>query len=182
MPMLLRSLSAMRRPQMNALLDELAGEGVRVMRADLPGDMDGAYMLRSNTILLDTGMTAWETLPVLLHEMIHWRRGDDGPQSTCVERSIDEAVALQLIDPSDYASAEMEYGWHTGGIAVELDVPRWVVEAYRRVLSAELEHLSRRGQVPPGRVHRNMDVGLGAEDRSVPHDHCDDVIGDAAGA
>lgn len=138
MPMPAPTLTSMRRPQLDALLDELAGEGVSVMRAELAGDMDGAYMLRSNTILLDTGMTRWETLPVLLHEMIHWRRGDNGPQSPCVERSIDEAVALQLIDPDEYARAEAQLGWHTGGIAVELDVPRWVVQAYRRVLEREL--------------------------------------------
>lgn len=138
MPMPLRSLSAMRRPQMNALLDELAGEGVTVMRAELPGNMDGAYLRRSNTILLDTGLVDWEVLPVLLHEMAHWRRGDDGPQSACMERSIDESVALQMIDPADYARAEAELGWHTGGIAAELDVPRWVVQAYRRVLERDL--------------------------------------------
>lgn len=166
---------------MDALLDELAGEGVRVMRADLPGDMDGAYMLRSNTILLDTGLVDWEELPVLMHEMVHWRRGDDGPQSARVERSIDEAVALQLVDPTDYARAEAQLGWHTGGIAVELDVPRWVVQAYRRVLRAELEHLGGGCEIPSGRVHAYMDVGLRGQNRGVPHDHRDHVVGDAAG-
>ena len=124
--------------ELNALLDQLAGEGVRVIWADLPGEMDGAYMLRSHTILLDTGLAAWEVLPVLLHETMHWHRGDDGPQPPRVERDIDETVARLLVDPDAYRLAEEHYGWHTGGIAAELDLPRWVVQAYRRVLGREM--------------------------------------------
>ena len=124
--------------ELNALLDQLAREGVRVMRAELPGDMDGAYMLRSRTILLDTELRDWQVLPVLLHETMHWHRGDDGPQCERVERQIDETVARLLVDPDAYRLAEARYGWHTGGIATELDLPRWVIQAYRRTIERDL--------------------------------------------
>lgn len=148
----------MERIQLDALLDQLAGEGVRVARADLPGDMDGAYLLRSRTILLDTGLATWELLPTLLHETMHWHRGDDGPQCARVERSIDETVARLLVDPDAYRLAEEHYGWHTGGIATELDLPRWVVQAYRRVLRADQQSIPSPRQRIPTLVDGDVDI------------------------
>lgn len=52
-----------------------------------------------------------------------------------VEAWIDEQVALTLNDPVEYAFWESEYGWSTGGVAHAMELPRWVVEAYRRVLT-----------------------------------------------
>lgn len=148
----------MERIQLDALLDHLAGEGVRVARADLPGDIDGAYLLRSRTILLDTGLATWELLPTLLHETMHWHRGDDGPQSARVEHDIDETVARLLVDPNEYRHAEDRYGWHTGGIATELDLPRWVIQAYRRVLAANPQIVSGSREAVPRLVDGDVDV------------------------
>jgi hypothetical protein len=122
------------RPTLDALLDHCAGEGLHVLRAELPGDVDGAYLIRSRTILLADALEDWELPPTLAHEIRHHERQDDGPQARKIEEAIDEDVAGLFIDPMEYRWAEERCGWHTGGIAVELDVPMWVVRAYRRAL------------------------------------------------
>ena len=77
---------------------------------------------------------AW-VLPVLAHETFHAAARHDGHQSPPVEARIDEAVAQAIINPSDYEFWESQYGWSTGGIAAALNLPRWVIEAYRRKLA-----------------------------------------------
>lgn len=137
MPVAYSTVSGMERPTYDSLLGECERLGVAVMPAHLSVEIDGAYIKRNSVILLDKNLADFERVPVLLHEMVHVERQDNGHQSARVERWIDEQVALRLIDPFEYAHAESELGWHTGGIAAELDVPRWVVQAYRRVLERE---------------------------------------------
>lgn len=114
----------------------LEQRGVRVV--ETLEHMDGRvgwYCHQSRTIGLHPDLLERQKLPVLLHEAIHHARQDEGHQSEAVERRINEQVASLLIDPVDYAWAEGQVGHHTGGLAALLDVPMWVVEAYRRTLA-----------------------------------------------
>ena len=95
----------------------------------------GWYDHTTLTIALHPDLLERQKLPVLLHEALHHSRQDQGHQSPAVEARIDEQVALMLVDPVDYAFCESQFGWSTGGIAAELDLPRWVIQAYRRSLA-----------------------------------------------
>lgn len=133
--MVARSLLRVTRPTLDALLRECAEQGVRVCWRRLPGDMEGCYDRARSTIWLQDGDPEWVSLPVLLHEMEHARRGDDGHQPAAVERAIDRCVARTLITEEDYARAEaLTGGRGSGAIAAELGLPRWVVSAYRAEL------------------------------------------------
>ncbi|WRS30559.1 DUF6782 family putative metallopeptidase [Actinomycetaceae bacterium MB13-C1-2] len=121
----------------NTLLDLLSREGVTVLEAELDGAW-GYYDHAAKTIYLQSGMTSGHRLATLAHETHHCQRGDLGPQSQVIEDRINEEVALALIDPVDYAWAESQVGYHTGGLAALLDVPKWTVRAYRRVLARRL--------------------------------------------
>ena len=119
-------------------LDEVAAEldrlGIELVEATLPPGWCGAYSHRERTIYVQRDIAAFELIPTLLHELEHARLHHEGHQSRSVENAIDERVARELISPADYALAEKLHDGHTGGIALELDLPRWVVSAYRRQL------------------------------------------------
>ena len=115
-----------------------AAHGVTVVEVDMSGPRWGWYSLQDGIVALRRGLTNFQRRATLLHEAQHVLRGDDGHQSQCVEDRIDETVACQMISLMDYARAETEYGWNSGAIAADLGVPRWVVQAYRRVLTRAL--------------------------------------------
>lgn len=119
------------RPTLDTVLDEAAELGVSVQWVELPRGRRGAYAHAARTILLSAALSETMAVPVLMHEIEHARRGDDGPQPTWVEERINATVAARMIGECDYAAAEDLAGGHAGGMAVELDVPVWVVEAYR---------------------------------------------------
>lgn len=129
----------------NALLDYLSREGITVIETELGGAW-GYYDHAASVVYLQVGMTGGHRLAALTHEAVHHWRGDIGPQSRAVEARVDEIVAQLLVDPVDYAWAETQYGWHTRGIAYALDLPAWVVRAYRRVLKRELQCSHSRAQ------------------------------------
>ncbi|MDO5758978.1 MAG: hypothetical protein Q4P24_16200 [Rhodobacterales bacterium] len=123
-----------RAKQFQQLVKRCAREGIAVVEARLPGTLTGVFDLHARRVYLRRGMTAGQQLATLAHELEHARRGDDGHQGRAVEDTINEKVAAQLISVSEYASAERLHGGHSGAIALELDLPRWVVSAYRRRL------------------------------------------------
>lgn len=133
------NLPVMRRITETDVLRAFAQEGVAVLetRDGMTGDMVGWYSLQDRAVGIHPDLMQRQRLAVLLHEWHHHVRGDDGHQSPAVEARIDEDVAQSLVDPVDYAFCETQWGWSTGGIAAELEVPRWVIEAYRRVLARE---------------------------------------------
>ena len=49
---------------------------------------------------------------------------------------IDERVAHAFIEPDQFAAAERLHAGDSWAIAEELDLPAWVVDAYRRRLDA----------------------------------------------
>lgn len=130
-----RSLPCVTRPTLDALLTKCTEQGVRVRWARLPAGMEGCYDHARATIWLRAGDPEWVSVPVLLHEMEHARRGDDGHQGHAVEQRINRTVACRLIDVDEYARAEAITGARDSGpIALELGLPKWVVSAFRQTL------------------------------------------------
>ncbi|MFT0849071.1 hypothetical protein VR010_15140 [Actinomycetaceae bacterium L2_0104] len=117
----------------DALLQWFEEQGITVIVSDCGEDW-GRYYLRYGLVIIAPRLRDAQKLAVLLHEAHHVQRGDDGHQPLKVEQGINEKVAAALIDPSKYMEAEERFGWHSGAIASELDVPKWVVKAYRRSL------------------------------------------------
>ncbi len=116
----------------------LDGQGVAVIEMDGIGRW-GAYSRANRTVALHADLLPSHRVPVLMHECLHVSRDDDGHQDRRVEEWIDEEVAGRLVSLPAYAVAEECYGWNTGAIACELDLPRWVVQAYRRRLTRVVE-------------------------------------------
>jgi hypothetical protein len=122
----------------------LGRQGVEVVEARLPAGEWGFYSLRDRLVVIDSGLTGSQRLFALLHESVHVEAKHDGHQCVRVEKRIDEQVAQIMIDLADYAWAESQYGWNTPAIALELDVPRRAVQAYRRALErAAVQNLAR---------------------------------------
>lgn len=124
------------RPSLDSLLADCDRRRLTVVLATLPRTVRGAYHHATRTIVLRAGMPEWMAVPTLMHEMEHARRGDEGPQPPSVEARIDAVVARRLVTVEDYAAAELEVGCHVGALAAELEVPTWVIEAWRRTLRA----------------------------------------------
>ena len=122
------------RPTLESLLADCDRQSITVITAPLPGTRQGAYCHATRTIVLRRGMPDRLAVPTLMHEMCHAERGDDGPPPAAVEARINRAVACRLVTVAEYAAAEALAGPGVGALAVELDVPVWVVEAFRRTL------------------------------------------------
>jgi hypothetical protein len=116
----------------------LAEQGYSITDFDGDGTLWGYTSKRNHTVGLWSGLLSRQRTPTLLHECWHVRLGHDGHQSMRFENQIDEEVALTLIDPRAYALAEIEYGANTGTLAAALELPCWVIDAYRRVLERRL--------------------------------------------
>lgn len=117
-----------------ALTDRLEREGITVCEGDC--DSWGYYDHRERVIMLRAGMTEAQKTATLFHEAQHYYRGDVGPQPSHVEDLINRQVADLLITPAAYEAAEYLADGSPAGIAAELGLPRWVVDAYRSVLRA----------------------------------------------
>ena len=136
-----RTVDAMTGISEEALTTWLAGQGVTVVEVD-GGDDLGWYDLHGHAVAMRRDLLPTQRVPVLMHECFHVARGDDGHQARRVEDWIDEQVACRLVSLPDYARAEQEYGWNSGAIARELDLPRWVIQAYRRALEKAVSKAS----------------------------------------
>lgn len=121
-------------PSLDALLDVAARERVTVVRSRLDARR-GAWSAARRTIWIDSRLSDAHAAPVLAHELIHARRGDDCAQDDAAEQLIDERVAQAFIEPKQFAAAERIHGEDSWAIAEELDLPAWVIEAYRRLLA-----------------------------------------------
>ena len=101
----------------------------------LHGDVQGLYLRESNLILLDCDLTSEQRCCVLAHEISHARHLDEGCRmDRWSERRADQEAAKMLIDPLEYAYAEAVYEGNVMGMARELNVLPWVIEAYRERL------------------------------------------------
>lgn len=118
----------------NRIYDELESHGVTVVEVDGLERIAAGYDHATKRVLVQRGLTARHLHATLLHELLHVRAGHEGCQPTKVEHRINEEVALTLVDPRAYVEAERTHGWNSEAIAVELDLPPFVVRAYRRVI------------------------------------------------
>lgn len=119
----------------NALTDRLASEGVSIVEWNI--EQWGLYLRPQRLIILQHGMTQGQRLATLTHEALHHWAGHDGHQSPAVESQINRQVALQLIPTPAYISAERLHPGSVAGIAFELDLPVWVIDAYQETLKVE---------------------------------------------
>lgn len=95
----------------------------------------GFYHAPTRAILLSRKLPESWILPTLAHETIHAYYEHNGHQDESTERRVNEAVALALVDPAEYAFWENQYGGKAGGIAAKLGLPKWTIEAYQRHLA-----------------------------------------------
>ena len=116
----------------------MIAEAERVCRlgeARLHDGMQGVYIRDKHLILLDSRLCGVHLRCVLAHEISHARHMDAGCRvDKWVERRADQEAAKMLIDPMDYAYAEAVYEGNVMGMARELNVLPWVIEAYRERL------------------------------------------------
>lgn len=99
------------------------------------GDTQGVYIRKKNLILLDTRLYGTQRRCVLAHEISHARHRDGGCQcDRWTERRANIEASAMLINPMEYAMAESIYEGNVMGIARELNVMPWVVQAYRERL------------------------------------------------
>lgn len=122
--------------QMRLALYETAPE-LNVSSALLPGKMDGLYCQSTNTILIDRRVTYTRKRCILVHELIHWKHGDDttnGCHGSRLERRCRKETALLLIDPVEYATAERLYDGNIYQIANELNVTLDIINDYQQLL------------------------------------------------
>lgn len=89
--------------------------------------LDGFYEHTQRRITINTV----QTVGVLVHELIHALHAHDGPQTEAVEARVDKLAARLLVSPAEYEQAERLCGPHAGAIARELELPRWVVQAWQ---------------------------------------------------
>lgn len=107
----------------------------RLRETRLRDGLQGLYVREKHLILLDTRLRGVQLCCVLAHEISHARHMDAGCRvDKWVERRADQEAALMLIDPLEYAYAETIYEGNAVGMARELNVLPWVVQAYRERL------------------------------------------------
>ncbi|QOX82009.1 hypothetical protein H8R18_01140 [Nanchangia anserum] len=97
----------------------------------------GSWEAETATIWLHDGLDVDSPafLATLAHETVHVASGHDGHQAPGIEARVNELVAVALVDRERYAFWEAEYGGHIGGIADGLDLPYWVIAAFRGFLA-----------------------------------------------
>ena len=101
----------------------------------LPSGYEGFYAPGLDLIVLDSRLTDVQRRCVLAHEISHARHHDSGCMADrWVEQRADREASALLIDPLEFAFAEQLYEGNVVGMARELDVLPWVVEAYRERL------------------------------------------------
>lgn len=112
--------------------------GVTIHELPMTNDAHGYYDHEHKIIYISDRLPARWRVATLAHEYHHHLRGHTGPQPQHVEDSVDEAAAKMIIDPDAYARAETAVGSHPGALAVELDTPKWIVEAWQRILARSI--------------------------------------------
>lgn len=109
--------------QMRMALYKVAPD-LQVSSALLPGKLDGIYCLATNTALIDRRITYVRKRCALVHELVHWRHGDDtsdGCAGSKIERRCRRETAMLLINPAGYALAERMYDGESHQMAAELN-------------------------------------------------------------
>lgn len=111
---------------------------VTVSSAILPDGLWGCYDTTTGVILIDRRLTYTAKRCTLVHELLHWKYGDDGCSNdrSRQEQRTRTQTALLLIDPIELAALERMYDDDLWSIADELNVTMQVLEDYRHTLAA----------------------------------------------
>lgn len=115
------------------LIAALEDAGIHVVF--LPWPLPGAYWHAQRLIIVDARLSPTWQRSTLAHEGVHAWYGHDGPCELAREAWVDEHAAGLLVSEAEYRLAERIHGNDVHGIADELDVTDWIVEAYRRRLA-----------------------------------------------
>ena len=126
-----------RRMTFGAMRRAIADLPVTVSSAILPDGLWGCYDDATEAILIDRRLTYTAKRCTLVHELLHWKHGDDGCSNdrSKQERRCRTQTALLLVDSVELALLERmyEYEWQ---IADELDITTQVLEDYRSTLAS----------------------------------------------
>ncbi|WP_054953049.1 ImmA/IrrE family metallo-endopeptidase [Flaviflexus massiliensis] len=114
------------------LIAALEDAGVHVVF--LPWPLPGAYWHAQRLIIVDARLSPTWQRCTLAHEAVHAWYGHDGPCEPAREAWVDEHAAGLLVSEAEYRLAERIHGTNIHGIADELDVTDWIVEAFQRTL------------------------------------------------
>lgn len=118
-----------------AMRRAIVGLPVTVSSAILPDGLWGCYDNENRVILIDRRLTYTAKRCTLVHELLHWRHGDNGYSNNSSKMEIRTRLqtALLLVNPTELALLERmyEYEWQ---IADELDITTQVLEDYRNTL------------------------------------------------
>lgn len=127
-----------RRMTYGAMRRAIIGLPVTVSSAILPDGLWGCYDATTGVILIDRRLTYTAKRCTLVHELLHWKYGDDGCSNdrSRQERRTRTQTALLLIDPIELAALERMYDDDLWSIADELNVTMQVLEDYRHTLAA----------------------------------------------
>ena len=119
---------------------------VTVSSAILPGGLWGCYDATTDVILIDRRLTYTAKRCTLVHELLHWRHGDDGCSNdrSRQERRTRTQTARLLIDPAELALAERMYDDDLWSIADELNVTTQVLTDYRAMLNTSPNRIKER--------------------------------------
>lgn len=119
------------------LLRDADRQGVRIYYRKLRNGLAGLYDPVGHLIVLDETLSDHQRRCTLAHELVHARYNDRGCGTTYgakAERRARRLTALRLIDPIEYASAELAYDADPFLIAQTLGVTVQVVNDYRALL------------------------------------------------
>lgn len=127
-----------RRMTYGAMRRAIIGLPVTESSAILPDGLWGCYDATTGVILIDRRLTYTAKRCTLVHELLHWKYGDDGCSNdrSRQERRTRTQTALLLIDPIELAALERMYDDDLWSIADELNVTMQVLEDYRHTLAA----------------------------------------------
>lgn len=120
----------------------------KVAYRQLPGDRVGEFDWRENLIILDPRTSKTTQRCTLVHEMIHWERGDvatgHGWFDARIEHHVEMETARRLICVEDLAAA-MEWADHPQEVAELLDVDLPVLARRFSILTfEETQYLGKR--------------------------------------
>lgn len=105
------------------------------------GEPKGAYQPGTPPRLsIQLGMTDAETRSTLAHELAHLDRGDACGEDAVAEERAWEIAAERLVDPEDYAVAEVMFGPAPQKIAAELNVTQHVIDVWRTLTTRRRNH------------------------------------------
>lgn len=110
-----------------------AGLDVEVRSAPhLPGDMNGCYCERTQTILIDRQLPYVMKRCTLVHELVHWLHADSGCGVNEYRTRME--TARLLVDKDEYRKYEAMYDGDMWNIASELEVTTQVITDYQQLL------------------------------------------------